>query len=119
MRGVSRRREATAAAVKPQLDEATASALTLFNTYLIADREQQAHERAVRQAEKAKDEAAAKVRKLHERKASGADTAAAEAAYREALDTLRRLRDGETPAAGRADKSDEGAEATEAAADDA
>ena len=69
------------------LDDETRAALTLYNTYLIADREQQAHQRALKKAEKAKDDAAAAVRK--------APTAAAEAKYRETVEALRRLRDGE------------------------
>ena len=40
---------ATIASPQPPLDEETAAALTLYNTYLVADREQQARERAVRQ----------------------------------------------------------------------
>ena len=80
------------------LDDETAAALTLFNTYLVAHREQQAHERALKKAEKAKDEAAAAVRKLNDKKASSSETAAAEAAYREAADALRRLRDGDQAA---------------------
>ena len=82
----------------PPLDEETAAALTLFNTYLVADREQQAHERALRKAEKAKDDAAAAVRKLNDRKASASETAAAEAKYRDAVEALQRLRDGDTAA---------------------
>lgn len=80
------------------LDEETAAALTLYNTYLVADREQQAHERAIKKAEKAKDEAAAAVRKLNDRKAPAARTAEAEATYREAVEALRRLREGDAPA---------------------
>ena len=90
----SGRQGATASAAGPTLDDETAAALTLYNTYLIADREQQAHERAIRKAEKAKDEAAAAVRELNDRKASAAETAEAETAYREAAESLRRLRDG-------------------------
>ena len=80
------------------LDDETAAALTLFNTYLVADREQQAHKRALKKAEKAKDEAAAAVRRLNDKKASTSETAAAEAAYREAAEALRRLRDGDQAA---------------------
>ena len=93
----SGRQGATASAVGPTIDDETAAALTLYNTYLIADREQQAHERAVRKAEKAKDEAAAAVRELNDRKASAAETAEAETAYREAIEALSRLRDGAQP----------------------
>ena len=108
---------ATQAPKHPPLDEETAAALTLFNTYLVADREQQAHERALKKAEKAKDDAAAAVRKLNERKASASETAAAETKYRDAVEALQRLRDGGTAAPegdddtaapeGEDDKSDE------------
>ena len=101
----SRRQGAPAGTIVPTLDDETAAALTLFNTYLVADREQQAHERALKKAEKAKDEAAAAVRKLNDKKASASETAAAEATYREAADALRRLRDGDQAAA--QDASDE------------
>ncbi len=84
----------TGAAGRYPLDDESASALALFNTYLVADREQQAHERAIKKAEKVKDEAAAAVRKLNERKAPASETAAAEAAYREAVQTLNRLSEG-------------------------
>ena len=80
----------------PTLNEETAAALTLYNTYLVADREQQAHERALRKAEKAKDDAAAAVRKLNDRKAPASETAAAETTYRDAVAALQRLRDGGT-----------------------
>lgn len=80
------------------LDDETAAALTLFNTYLVADREQQAHERALRKAERAKDDAAAAVRKLNEGKAPASETAAAEAKYRDAVEALQRLRGGDTAA---------------------
>ena len=82
----------------PTLDEETAAALTLYNTYLVADREQQAHERALRKAEKAKDDAAAAVRELNDRKAPASETSAAETKYREAVAALQRLRDGDTEA---------------------
>ena len=94
----SRRQSAPAGTIVPTLDDETAAALTLFNTYLVAHREQQAHERALKKAEKAKDEAAAAVRELNDKKASASETAAAEAAYREAADALRRLRDGDQAA---------------------
>ena len=94
----------TAGAVAPALDDETAAALTLYNTYLIADREQQAHERALKKAEKAKDDAAAAVRKLNDRNTPAAEMAEAETSYREAAEALQRLRDGDGPAAD--DKSD-------------
>ena len=85
---------------KPRpLDDETAAALTLFNTYLVADREQQAHERALKKAERAKDEAAAAVRELNDRKVPASEVVPAEDAYREAAEALRRLRGGETAVA--------------------
>ena len=96
--GGSGRRDARAKTVAPTLDEETAAALTLYNTYLVADREQQAHERALRKAEKAKDDAAAAVRELNDRKAPASETAAAETKYRDAVAALQRLRDGDTAA---------------------
>ncbi len=88
----------TAGTIASPLDDETAAALTLYNTYLVADREQQAHERALKKAEKAKDDAAAAVRKLNDRKAPAAETAEAEARYREAAEALQRLRGGDTAA---------------------
>ena len=88
----------TKPAPSPPLDDETAAALTLYNTYLAADRGQQAHERALRKAEKAKDDAAATVREFNRRKAPTAETAEAEAKYRETVEALRRLRDGDAPA---------------------
>ena len=97
--GASKRRGASAGTIAPTLDDETAAALTLYNTYFVADRAQQAHERALKKAEKAKTEAAAAVRKLNDRKAPAAKTAEAEAKYRETAEALRRLRDGETDGA--------------------
>lgn len=89
------------------LDDDTKAALTLFNTYLEADRERQAAERALRKAEKAKDDAAAAVRRLNERKAPSERIAEAEQRYRDSLEALRRLQEGEAPAD--ADVSDDAA----------
>ena len=101
------RRGVPTGTVAPTLDEETAAALTLYNTYLVADRAQQAHERALRKAEKAKDEAAAAVRELNESKAPAAETAEAEARYREAVEALRRLREGETAGASDGEAADQ------------
>ena len=55
----------------------------------------------LRRPRKAKDDAAAAVRKLNDRKAPAAETAEAEATYRGAVEALQRLRDGTTaPASG-------------------
>ena len=78
----------------PSLDDETAAALTRFNAYVEADRERQRREKALAKAERVKDEAAAAVRNLNSSRASADEKAAAEAAYREAADALKRLRDG-------------------------
>lgn len=78
----------------PPLDDETAAALTRFNAYVEADRERQQREKALAKAERVKDEAAAAVRNLDSSRASAEEKAAAEAAYREAADALKRLRDG-------------------------
>ena len=78
----------------PPLDDETAAALTRFNAYVEADRERRRHEQALAKAERVKDEAAAAVRNLNSGQASSDEKAAAEAAYREAADALKRLRDG-------------------------
>ena len=78
----------------PPLDDETAAALTRFNAYVEADRDRRRHEQALAKAERVKDEAAAAVRNLNSGQASADERAAAEAAYREAADALKRLRDG-------------------------
>ncbi len=78
----------------PPLDDETAAALTRFNAYVEADRERQRREKALAKAERVKDEAAAAVRNLDSSRASADEKTAAEAAYREAADALKRLRDG-------------------------
>ena len=78
----------------PPLDDETATALTRFNAYVEADRERQRREKALAKAERVKDEAAAAVRNLDSSRASADEKAAAETAYREAADALKRLRDG-------------------------
>lgn len=80
----------------PALDDETHAALTLYNEYVKADRERSQREKRVKKAERAKEEAAALVKKLS---ASGSaeEKAAADAAYREANDAWRKQRDGEEP----------------------
>jgi hypothetical protein len=80
----------------PSLDDETTAALTLFNEYVDADRERTRREKRVKKAERAKDEAAAAVRKANE-SGSAEDKATAEAAYREAQDAFKKIRDGEEP----------------------
>lgn len=107
----SRHQSPTAGTIAPTLDDETAAALTLYNTYLIADREQQAHERALKKAGKAKDDAAAAVRKLNDRKAPAAEMTEAETRYREAAEALQRLRDGDTEASEDTPEDDDKADA--------
>ena len=109
----------------PSLDDETTAALTLFNEYVDADRERTRREKRVKKAERAKDEAAAAVRKANE-SGSAEEKAAAEAAYREAQDAFKKIRDGEepeeAPAAEAADDeapADEPAMATDRTDDDA
>ena len=80
----------------PKLDDETTAALTLFNEYVEADRERTQREKRIKKAERAKDEAAALVKKLNER-GSAEEKAEAEAAYRVAADRWKKLRDGEEP----------------------
>ena len=57
----------TDAAPAPALDDETAAALTLYNEYVQADRERTQREKRVKKAERAKDEAAAAVKKHGDR----------------------------------------------------
>ncbi|MEZ5245565.1 MAG: hypothetical protein R2707_10740 [Acidimicrobiales bacterium] len=103
----------------PKLDDETSAALTLFNEYVEADRERTNREKRIKKAERAKDEAAAVVKKLNER-GSATEKAEAEAAYRDAADRWKKLRDGEepdepAPAAEAAPVDDEAAPVDEAA----
>ncbi|MDG1367687.1 MAG: hypothetical protein P8P85_11560, partial [Acidimicrobiales bacterium] len=80
------------------LDDETSAALTLFNEYVDANRERTRREKRIKKAERAKDDAAALVKKL----ASGGSAeqkAEAEAAYREASEAWKRIRDGHEPEA--------------------
>ncbi|MEZ5166754.1 MAG: hypothetical protein R2695_09750 [Acidimicrobiales bacterium] len=81
---------------RPPLDDETTAALTLFNEYLEADRARTQREKRVKKAERAKDEAAAVVKKLAD-KGSAEEKAEAEQAYRAAADRWKKLRDGEEP----------------------
>ncbi len=106
------------------LDDETTAALTLYNEYVDADRERTRREKRIRKAERAKDDAAATVKRLAD-KGSADEKTEAEKAYREANDAWRKLRDGEepdppakeAPAAEEAPADDEAA-AEEAPADD-
>ena len=80
------------------LDDETTAALTLFNEYVAADRERTQREKRLRKAERAKDEAAALVKKLAKGGASK-ERSEAEAAYRAAAEKWKALRDGEEPPA--------------------
>ncbi|MEQ8841962.1 MAG: hypothetical protein RIB98_13355 [Acidimicrobiales bacterium] len=80
----------------PKLDDETTAALTLFNEYVQADRERTQREKRIKKAERAKDDAAAVVKKLGDR-GSAEEKAEAEKAYRDAADRWKKLRDGEEP----------------------
>ncbi len=82
----------------PVLDDETTAALTLYNEYVDADRERTRREKRVKKAERAKEDAAAEVKKVSG-SGSAEQKAAAEQAYREANETWRKLRDGEEPEA--------------------
>ena len=98
----------------PALDDETSAALTLFNEYVDADRERPRREKRIKKAERAKDEAAARVKKLSGG-GSAEEKAEAEAAYREASEAWKKIRDGEEPA----EPEPTEAKAEEAPADDA
>ncbi|MGB1654168.1 MAG: hypothetical protein ACPHJY_07260, partial [Acidimicrobiales bacterium] len=80
----------------PALDDETSAALTLFNEYVDADRERTRREKRIKKAERAKDEAAARVKKLSNG-GSAEERAEAEAAYRDASEAWKRIRDGVEP----------------------
>ena len=81
---------------KTKLDDETTAALTLFNEYVAADRERTQREKRLKKAERAKDDAAALVKKLSKR-ASTKERSEAEDAYRAAADKWQALRDGKEP----------------------
>lgn len=83
---------------KITLDDETTAALTLFNEYVAADRERTQREKRLKKAERAKDDAAALVKKLS---AGGSSTqrSEAEAAYRAAAEKWKAMRDGKEPPA--------------------
>ncbi len=88
----------------PKLDDETTAALTLFNEYVQADRERTQREKRIKKAERAKDEAAAVVKKLGDR-GSAEEKAEAEKAYRDAADRWKNLRDGKEPDEAPADEA--------------
>ncbi len=102
----------------PALDDETTAALTLYNEYVEADRERTQREKRIKKAERAKDEAAALVKKIGER-GSAEEKAEAETAYRTAADRWKKLRDGEDPDEETAEPAAEEAPAEEATAEEA
>ena len=83
---------------KITLDDETTAALTLFNEYVAADRERTQREKRLRKAERAKDDAAALVKKLS-KGGSSKEWSEAEATYRAAAEKWKALRDGKEPPA--------------------
>ncbi len=98
---------------KITLDDETTAALTLFNEYVAADRERTQREKRLKKAERAKDDAAALVKKLSEG-GSSTQRSEAEAAYRAAAEKWKAMRDGKEPPADSPDT-----EATKSAEPDA
>ncbi len=70
--------------------------LILFNAYLVAEKEVERERQRVRQAESAKDKAAAHLKDLTAAGAPREEIAAAEQAYREQVESLRRVKAGES-----------------------
>ena len=81
---------------KITLDDETTAALTLFNEYVAADRERTQREKRLKKAERAKDDAAALVKKLS-KGGSSKERSEAEAAYRAAAEKWKAMRDGKEP----------------------
>ena len=96
---------------KITLDDETTAALTLFNEYVAADRERTQREQRLKKAKRAKDDAAALVKKLP---AGGSSTerSEAEAAYLAAAEKWKALRDGKEPPADHSASSEAQADAT-------
>ena len=89
---------------KINLDDETTAALTLFNEYVAADRERTQREKRLKKAERAKDDAAALVKKLS-KGGSSKERSEAEAAYIAAAEKWTALRDGKEPPADPQDKN--------------
>ncbi len=94
---------------KTNLDDETTAALTLFNEYVAADRERTQREKRLQKAERAKDDAAALVKKLT-KSGSSKERTEAEAAYLAAAEKWKALRDGKEPPADPQDESKPGTE---------
>lgn len=85
-------------------------ALALFNEGLERQQADRRVAKAIERAEKAKQQAAATLKRLQDDAgASADDRAAAEAAYREAVTTFNALRNGETPPTADAGAAEDGA----------
>lgn len=89
---------------KTNLDDETTAALTLFNEYVAADRERTQREKRLQKAERAKDDAAALVKKLS-KGGSSKERSEAETAYHAAAEKWKALRDGKEPPADPQDES--------------
>lgn len=104
---------------KTNLDDETTAALTLFNEYVAADRERTQREKRLKKAERAKDEAAALVKKLSKGGAVSKERTEAEGAYLAAAEQWMALRDGkeppEDPKGAKADEADEAQDEAESA----
>jgi hypothetical protein len=76
-----------------QVDDETRAALLLFNERVEATAAEERAAKRIAKAERAKDEAAAAVRKTNDNaNASAEEKAAAEASYKEAVDSLQAIK---------------------------
>jgi hypothetical protein len=101
-----------------QLDDETRNALILFNARLAAQEEQEREKRRVDKASKAKDDAAATVRRLeNDPQATAEQKASAQTAYLASLDALNRAKSGEPDPDGSRDESTDESAADGADAD--
>jgi hypothetical protein len=79
------------------VDDETAAALALFNARLAEQAERERAQRRIDKAQRAKDDAAARVRALeNDTKATAEQRTEAAAAYKAALEALERAKRGET-----------------------
>jgi hypothetical protein len=101
------------------LDKETRAALLLFNERLAADEAAARAERAVKKAERVKEDAAKALKRLSGSGAAADEVAAADAAYRTALETYQRRVNGEPDPVAEAPVAEEAAATEEPVAEEA
>jgi len=97
-----------------KIDDDTQKALLLFNRRTEAAEAAKAAERNLAKAVKAKDEAAAALKRAQDSGGGAESVAEAEAEWRTAVDAWQRVRDGEEPAEDTADETPDADEDTPA-----